>query len=73
MAQDVAGNVSFEGTSLAPLTIQVRQSPVYKPWYKKWWVWAIVGVVVAGGGTAVGLALGGSDPQPTSGEITVAW
>jgi tetratricopeptide (TPR) repeat protein len=40
------------------------------PTYKKWWVWTLVGVAVAGGaaaGLAVGLSRGGSTPTaPTS-------
>ena len=50
---------SSRGTEPAP-------SPVVgkTPWYKKWWIWTIVGgVVVAGVGTAVGLTVGKQAPE----------
>lgn len=45
-----------------------------KPWYKKWWVWAIVGVVLVGG-AAVALGGGGSSDSTASGpgNINVNW
>jgi hypothetical protein len=30
---------------------------IRKPWYRKWWVWTIAGVVVAGAAVGVGVAL----------------
>lgn len=41
-----------------------------KPYYKKWWFWAIVGSVVAGAAAGAALALGGSEPSPT-GTVTI--
>ncbi len=39
----------------------IRPSPapqghVSRPWYKRWWVWALVGVAVVGGATAATVA-----------------
>lgn len=41
-----------------------------KPYYKKWWFWAIVGSVVAGAAAGAALALGGGEPSPT-GTVTI--
>jgi tetratricopeptide (TPR) repeat protein len=43
----------------APLTLTVTAAPPQRatPVYKKWWVWTVVGVAVAGG-AAAGLAIG---------------
>jgi hypothetical protein len=61
--------VRFEKTSsvvvhlreLAPLPGQKLELGGKTPFYQKWWFWAAVGVVAAGVGTGVGLAL---RPQP---------
>ncbi|TAK00891.1 MAG: hypothetical protein EPO39_15175 [Candidatus Manganitrophaceae bacterium] len=37
-----------------------------KPWYKKWWVWAIAGAVVVGAAAAGGGGGGGGGGSPTS-------
>lgn len=37
------------------------------PWYRKWWVWTVVGVVVAGGATAAVVA---SQSTPDNGTVT---
>jgi len=42
-------------------------------WYEKWWVWAIVGGVVAGGTTAAVLATTGGDAGPNGFKTTVTW
>jgi hypothetical protein len=41
-----------------------------KPYYKKWWFWAIVGAVVAGAAAGAAVALSGSEPTPT-GTLTI--
>jgi hypothetical protein len=47
-----------------------------KPWYKKWWVWAIAGAVVVGAAAAGGGGGGGGGDKgagaPTSGTATVS-
>lgn len=43
-------------TSPALLPPSVAKANERNPWYKKWWVWTIVGVAVAGGVTAAVLA-----------------
>jgi tetratricopeptide (TPR) repeat protein len=47
-------------------TGQVALEQDTMPWYRRWWVWTIVGVVVAGAvvGGAVGGTRGGGTPQP---------
>jgi hypothetical protein len=44
-----------------------------RPWYRKWWVWTLVGGVAAAGvGTALGLTLGDrGDGGPRSGGVLV--
>ncbi len=37
------------------------------PWYKKWWVWTIVGVAVVGTGVGLGVGLSQSGGDPPSG------
>jgi len=41
-----------------------------RPWYGRWWVWTLAGVVVAGTVTATVLATRSSDPKP---YITIPW
>lgn len=45
-----------------------------KPWYKRWWVWAIF-VGAAGGGTAAAVIAGGEDEggEDNTGSATVRW
>jgi TolB-like protein len=38
------------------------------PWYKKWWVWTIVGTAVVGGGTTAALL---AMQEPPTGTVTV--
>jgi hypothetical protein len=72
-ASDKAGNIeAFRGSSFSPLTIKVIPiSPSAKSWYQKWWVWTIVGgmvaaaAVAAGGGGGGGGGDGGSGPSDT--------
>jgi len=74
LAGDDAGNLSYEGTRQAPLSATVKQGVVTRPWYKKWWVWTIAAVVVAGG-VAGGVVAGTSDRRPAapaSVNVTVA-
>lgn len=58
-AWDKLGNgPGLKGSARAPITIKVKGGPVAKPqaagpdpWYKRWWVWAVVaGVVATAGG-----------------------
>jgi len=59
------------GTSDSPRVyepqIELEESPVQpepeatsKPWYKKWWIWALAGLAIGGGVTA-GIVAGGGD------------
>lgn len=54
------------------------EEPPTKPWYKKWWVWTLVGAVVIGGAAAAagggGGGGGGGDSAgaPPSGSATVS-
>ncbi|HOU54742.1 MAG TPA: hypothetical protein PLQ97_12510 [Myxococcota bacterium] len=38
-------------------------APAKKPVYKQWWLWTVVGLVVAGGATAAGVLLGRGSSQ----------
>jgi hypothetical protein len=51
----VSGTV-FAGSREAPLPLDSHVLAAAAPWYKKWWPWTILGVVVAGGATAAVLA-----------------
>lgn len=42
-----------------------------KPWYKKWWVWAVAGGVVLTAAVAGGGGGGGDDSPPTTGSATI--
>ena len=44
----------------------VVAAPPPRPAYKKWWVWTLVGVVVAGAAVGVGLGLGLPPSPPSS-------
>jgi TolB-like protein len=56
-----------EPESMSQLRFELTALPV--PWYKKWWVWTAVGVVVAGG-VGTGLYFG-LNQEPTTGSVTV--
>jgi tetratricopeptide (TPR) repeat protein len=40
-----------------------RRGPTGTPWYRRWWVWTIAGVVVAGAAVGVGVALTRDEPS----------
>jgi hypothetical protein len=41
------------------------------PWYKRWWVWAIVGAVAVGGGVTAGVLASGGDGGSSGVSIDV--
>lgn len=43
-----------------------------KPWYKKWWVWTIMGAVVIGVAAAAGGGGGGKDSGPETAPVSVS-
>jgi hypothetical protein len=58
------------GDPLRPLSVAVEaaevQTTTSTPWYRRWWVWTLVGAAVVGGGLAGGLAgRGGEAPAGT--------
>ncbi|MFH1130209.1 MAG: hypothetical protein V1754_02670 [Pseudomonadota bacterium] len=62
---------SGEAPSFAAATnLPEKKSSLSQPWYKKWWVWSIVGAVVAGAtvGIVVGVSSSGSG-VPEGNEI----
>jgi tetratricopeptide (TPR) repeat protein len=68
LALDRAGNASLTGNAALPLQLKVQPGSETKPWYKKWWVWAIIGAA-AGAGAAIGVTLsngGGGDGGGTA-------
>ena len=69
-----APSTSVENQDLPPMQ-EAEIIEERKPWYKKWWVWAIVGVVLVGG-AAVALGGGGGSSDSTGsgpGNINVNW
>lgn len=44
-------------TRLASAPSPVKPAAASKPWYRKWWVWTIVGVAVVGAGVGLGVGL----------------
>jgi hypothetical protein len=40
--------------------------PPPRPWYRRWWVWAVVGTVAAGAGVWIGVAM----TRPQEGSVT---
>jgi hypothetical protein len=51
-----------------PLWVELSEAPT--PWFKKWWVWTIVGGIVVAGGTAAVLLNRGA-PSTSSGTMIV--
>jgi tetratricopeptide (TPR) repeat protein len=65
--------VTLEPESAAqPVSTPVDEAEA-KPWFKKWWVWTTVGVIVAGGVTTAVLLTRGEpeDKKPTAGTTGV--
>jgi hypothetical protein len=64
-ARDAEGHVVARVASPeAPLVLPVRGAPIEKAaWYKRWYVWAAVGAVVAGGAVA-GIVAGTAEHAP---------
>lgn len=67
------------GSQESPQTVEIALSepiappveePSGRPWYRTWWFWTVIGVVVAGGATATALALTlpGDPPQGSLGS-----
>jgi len=60
---------SSDSTLISMVTPEMQSTTTIKSgsrWYKKWWVWTIVGVAAAGAGSAVLLmGSGGGDPAST--------
>ncbi|MCA9665236.1 MAG: hypothetical protein KC503_06595 [Myxococcales bacterium] len=77
-AFDKKGNgPTYHGTRMRPHRIAIKKgkAPVATstPWYKRWWIWAIGGAVVAGSVTAIAIAAssGDSGNNPPSGATLV--
>jgi hypothetical protein len=56
-----------------PLTAERARTPQSdsspRPWYKRWWVWTVAGVLVAGATTAVVV----STARPDSTQVELGW
>lgn len=74
-AVDLAGNTSLEGTASRPHRVAVDIPSQKKAWYRKWWVWALAGALLAGGvGTALALSSGdGEGDRSNLGTVWVTW
>lgn len=48
---------------------QVEEIVEYQPWYKKWWVWTIIGVAVVGGGVATYFIVKPGPPENAEGTV----
>ncbi len=55
------------------LTLGLSRTPIEvveeRPWYRRWWVWTILGVVVVGAGTATAVALTSDDSESVTGTL----
>jgi len=58
LSMDRAGNTTLKGNTAFPLQVRVEPGEETRPWYRKWWVWAIIGAA-AGTGAALGITLSG--------------
>ncbi len=64
------GQSMDKGAVTQPCQSPTAQTPVYK----KWWLWTLVGVVVAGGAVGLGVGLTQRQPAPTPTPfIEVKW
>jgi len=70
LAADPAGNATMKGNAAFPLFLEVAPGPEATPWYKKWWIWAIIGAA-AGAGAALGVTLSGGGDDSKSGNATL--
>jgi len=75
---DKHGNVlTAAGTSTAPLTLHLPATDAPRPmvrgtpWYRRWWVWTIAGVIV-GGATAAAVIASRKSSEDLS-DVHVAW
>jgi len=71
LAADPAGNATMKGNAAFPLFLDVEPGPAARPWYKKWWVWAIL-AAAAGAGAALGVTLSGSGSGSNAGNATLS-
>lgn len=89
-ASDQFGNEGTDGSGEKPYLLEVREypdvalttrsveTPAQKPFYKKWWFWTVVGVLIAGAGAAAAGGGGGGGDAPASaggdsGSVQVNW
>lgn len=53
---------------------EAKKVAVQKPFYRRWWFWTAVGVVVVGGAAvAIGVALGSQEPEPTTVKVDLLY
>ncbi len=64
------GDGSLMNQELPPMQ-QAETVHEHKPYYKKWWVWTIAGVVVAGAAAGAALAMGGGNDSAPTGSVTI--
>ncbi len=52
------------GEPLAPLVVELRERLAEDAFYRKWWFWTLVGVVVVGAAVGIGIAVRGGENAP---------
>ncbi len=56
--------VARAGEPLAPLVVELRERLAEDAFYRKWWFWTLVGVVVVGAAVGIGIAVRGGENAP---------
>lgn len=69
-AQPSTSVTDLKNQDLPPMQ-QAETVHEHKPYYKKWWVWTIIGVVVAGAAAGTALAMGGGNDSGPTGSVTI--
>jgi hypothetical protein len=69
LAEALYEKVNYSGDLEAPVDALPPPVAEAKPLYKRWWFWTALGVVVAGGATAIAVGLATRPPTCPSGHV----
>ena len=69
LAEGVYSGVDYSGDMQAPVDAPPPPPAENKPLYKRWWFWTALGVIVAGGASAVAVGVLTSKPACPSGHV----